>query len=300
MRPLRPLKRTIRIEPAPISGEVRGTWLWEADRITDPTLLVNQLRAGLFTEIYVPYREGIPDADWKAFISLAHDNRIDVHALDGDPTWALPAGRDSGLSVIDKVTSYNNRVEAQERFVGLQMDVEAYLTAEWGSGPEGIRTTSISWVDNMQAFALRARAGGLKFGGAFPYWLENVPEADPSISPLHIEFLDMVDYYAVMSYADNPQTVISYARDEIEAVTQPMVLVSIETTPQQPSSVTFYEEGYQAVLDAITTIDEHYKDALGYLGIAVHMLPQFIDMQADYLPRAFKTGQPIKATRPLK
>lgn len=271
-------KRSIYIDPTPIQqGKVRGAWLWDATLARQDSTIPNMERTGI-TELYIPYETYVTIADWRSFIRSCRIKGIGVHALHGDPAWGLTPGLSDGLAAIQAVINYNNQVTLNERFTGFQMDVESYLTPLWSTGPEGHRQVSIQWVANMRQFANAARGGGMMFGAALPWWLDDEKDADPSVTPLHLAFMNFLDYYAIMAYSDKPQTTIDYVTKEIaEPAAVGKIMIGYELT-EQAGSVSFFEEGYGPLQDSVRMVNEQFAAAPGYRGIALHDLPSWVAM----------------------
>lgn len=298
----RPLKRTVRVEPLQLpSGKRIGIWNWNAGEIKGERLL-NVIKQTKIREIYTTFDESAATRDeWRAFIRQATDLDIEVHALAGDPSWALPGNTAGGLQFIQGVRDYNAAVDPLERFDAIQLDVEAYLTSQWKSGPAGIKSVSISWVNNMGIYRDAALAAGLLFGGAFPYWLEGETNADPSVFPLHEEFLDMVDYYAIMAYSDDAQSVGDFSLNEINYSSDTAkVMVGFELSQQQPPSVTFYEEGFTVLSEAIETVTSRFQNSAGFRGIALHSFDEWAGLLGDMGLRPIRASRTPKALKPVK
>ena len=64
---------------------------------------------------------------------------IKVHALDGDPRFALPEWHAKVLGTIENVLEYNRRVEPTERFHGIHYDIEPYLLPGVGGVGSAVR-----------------------------------------------------------------------------------------------------------------------------------------------------------------
>ena len=64
----------------------------------------------------------------REFIADAHSRGLEVHFLDGDPTWGL-AGvyQEPGRRTMQAVLNYNANSLPEERIDGIQFDVEPYL-----------------------------------------------------------------------------------------------------------------------------------------------------------------------------
>ena len=86
----------------------------------------------------------------REFLADAHSRGLEVHILDGDPLWALN-GKDSEPAdrLLSAVFNFNAQGAPEERFDGIQYDVEPYLLEEkhpytWG------RDTVTIWNQYLQ------------------------------------------------------------------------------------------------------------------------------------------------------
>lgn len=69
---------------------------------------------------------------WRRFLAEAHQARIQVHALDGYPEFALkPQHGVPLLAVVDAVIVFNRESPAEQRFDGIHFDNEPYLLLGW-------------------------------------------------------------------------------------------------------------------------------------------------------------------------
>ncbi|MGZ0170581.1 MAG: hypothetical protein ACKVHE_13565 [Planctomycetales bacterium] len=70
-------------------------------------------------------------AHLRAFIRKAHDQGVQIHALDGSPEFAVRSGHAIPLAVVDAVTDFNSTSKSEERFDGIHFDNEPYLLLGW-------------------------------------------------------------------------------------------------------------------------------------------------------------------------
>lgn len=284
------------------NGKTKGIWLWTAEFIaTKPdTVLANCSQAHI-TEIYAMYvTTKATIAQYQYFIRKASKLGIAVHALDGDPTWALTMGRDYALTLIDSVNAYNKQSAPDQRFKAVHMDVEPHglngtngYPNNWNDDKPG---TIAQWLDNSDVWLERARQYGISLGGSFAFWLDD--ETPPAFySPLNLAqvLVDKYDYYAVMAYNDSPAQVISISSTEVNHAKTAKVVIGIETNNVSPSFVTFYEEGFAAAEAAIKTVDDSSQKQPGYRGVAIHLYEQWEKVMAPYaMKNAIRTQVPIR------
>ncbi|UUZ90214.1 hypothetical protein LJK87_30125 [Paenibacillus sp. P25] len=207
---------------------------------------------------------------YRSFIKTAAGYGIEVHALDGAPEWALPVNRQYITDLVNWVKSYNASVLVNERFAGIQLDVEPYLLPEWSTDQGTVVT---GWQQALAYFHdLVKQNTSLTTAAATPFWLDTIymPDGSGTLSEAIIAKLDET---AIMSYRDNAQEVADLAATELASADRfgKKLWISVETTslPDTPF-VTFYEEGKAEMERQLAIIDGLVSTHPSYAGIAVH------------------------------
>ena len=93
-------------------------------------LLLSPKEQGVDT-IFLQIQDELPDATYRKFIAAARQAEIEVHGLNGHADWAYEEKRDEGLAFIERVRAYNAASAKNERFQGIQLDVEPYQLKRW-------------------------------------------------------------------------------------------------------------------------------------------------------------------------
>lgn len=72
------------------SKDVKATWVWQTELIEDggEKLLEFARNEGIHL-IYLQINRDLPKKTYETFVQHAHEERVAVHALGGDPGWAL-------------------------------------------------------------------------------------------------------------------------------------------------------------------------------------------------------------------
>lgn len=266
----------------------KAIWLWQASRLAnDPDTVIDRCSQNHINEIHVQWSNAITTAHYRYFNRQALKHGITVHALHGDPTWALTDKQDTCLAFIDAVHIYNQSVLPSERFEAIHLDVEPHGLNGTNGYPNNWNTdkagTIQQWVDNSDVWIARAKGYRLPIGGAFAFWLDDeLPPAAYSPKTLAQVMIDKYDYYAVMAYRDNAASVISAADAEMNYASSEKILVGIETTNQQPITVTFFPQGFAGAEAALKTIHDTYAGKAGYRGIAIHDFAQWEKFLVPY------------------
>lgn len=145
------------------------------------------------------------------------------------------AGPENFLRGIESLIDYNHAVSANERFVGLQADIEpqdqgAYTTFHNGIPDEALSTVSGSgdwqstealdremlmrnWLTIHQTASDLLHGQGLRFSAAMPFWTEtyygspvqvNFPSSTNTRQSVMKCMMPLLDEYIVMSYNTDP------------------------------------------------------------------------------------------------
>ena len=165
------------------------------------------------------------------FIADAHSRGLKIEYLTGAPLWALtitnPVTGDPyhipGTHELIDVLQYNATARPEERFDGIQYDVEPYLLRrenghpyDWGNPDDCalIWEQYITMLKRWQAMCdehNEATNDDVRFGVAIPRWWD-AEEAPPAN---HETVQDIVDYVAIMAYDTRGWNAIDHSRSEM-------------------------------------------------------------------------------------
>jgi len=231
----------------------RATWLWETKSLLGNDLEQNQLvdfcRKNGITEIFLQLPYEIEEKDegrkfiWdtskvKALLSKLHGAAIKIHALDGDPRYALREWHDHVVATIQAVIQFNKSVQPDERFDGLRFDNEPYLLPHFA----GVQKESIlrQYLDLLRISKKIAGSANLKFGVDIPFWFDQKNEFFEPITelegrPLTEYIIDIVDNIGIMDYrteAYGADGVIAHALGELQYASKvgKEIFIGLETT----------------------------------------------------------------------
>jgi len=240
-------------EPGTRSSVHRGMWVWNTKELLGQD--VEQLRLAAFckqtgiTEIFLqlPYeiaeKDGKKEVLWDkaevaSLLSRLHSARIKVHALDGDPRFALRQWHSHVLATIRSVIQFNGSVRPEERFDGIRYDNEPYLLP----GFAGVQKEAIieQYLELLRSSKELAGPAGLEFGVDIPFWFDQKNEFFEPIAqvrnrPLTEHILDIVDNIGIMDYrtdAYGADGVIAHAIGELAYASAKgkKVFIGLETT----------------------------------------------------------------------
>lgn len=256
-----PLERKV-YEPSPH----RGMWLWNTKDLLghdeEQMGLVDFCSQNGITEIFLQLPYEVEEKNekkeilWDRFkmallLSRLHDKEIKVHALDGDPRFALRQWHEHVLATIRAVLHYNETVKPDERFDGVRYDNEPYILREFS----GVRKESIieQYLELLSLSKELTESADLDFGVDIPFWFDQKNEFFEPIAEIHKRpltecILDIVDNIGIMDYrtaAYGADGVIAHALDELRYALEKgkKVFVGLETTALPDETLLEFGQG---------------------------------------------------------
>lgn len=196
--------------------EHKATWLWDATLIEIPGKVLDFCKEQGVSVIFLQIQKNVEENQYQRFIAAAHAEDISVHALDGRPQWAYQEQHKEADQFIEWVLDYNGKSAPEERFAGIQLDVEPYQLRRWERDQDGVVT---EWIRNMEGWTAKGRSGGLYMSAAVPFWLGKVA-APGSGGNLSRWMLGQFDALAVMSYRDSGLKMVDLSKDMLAEADQ--------------------------------------------------------------------------------
>jgi len=230
----------------------KALWLWETEKILANPIaqqrLITFCKSQGVTDLFlqIPYKAKKEKGKWailwdsskfRLLIAELHGADTKVHALDGEPRFALKEWHGRVIATIQSIIQYNRDVAPQERFDGIRYDIEPYLIPSFaGVRKEAILNQYLSLLKSSQSLARKAN---LTFGVDIPFWLDGrnkfyEPTAEIKGRPVSELIIDIVDNIGIMDYrtqAYGADGVIAHAYSELQyaAKRNKKVFVGLET-----------------------------------------------------------------------
>ena len=230
----------------------KAMWLWETKKITDnpkeQEALLEFSKQQHLTDLFIqiPYEAEKEGNQWTvawdssrmpALISKLSKIGIRVHALDGDPRFALRKWHGRSIALLERIIQYNQSVSPEERFFGIRYDNEPYLLPQFGGvNKENVLREYLELAEKSQALARKA---GLIFGVDIPFWFDGYNEFfEPAASlegrPMSERIIDVVDNVGIMDYrtiAYGADGVIEHGTNELKYAAKKgkKVFIGLET-----------------------------------------------------------------------
>ena len=261
----------------PADLKVKATWVWNTQMIADEgERIIRFARQNGVNLIYLQVDQNRGLEEYHAFIQAADRSGIEVHALDGHPSWAKEAERHRIAELVNWVEHYNQLASPDQRFKGIHLDIEPYQNrAEWES--EQRQAVIDGWLASMDYFAsLANRMPSIETGADLPFWLDEIPissrEGSPSIAQWMIDKLDHVTLMAYRDGAYGEGGILDAVEEEIQIADElnKKVIIGIETNPREETYTTFYDEGPAYKQEQLRLVEKSLRDHPSYHGIAVH------------------------------
>jgi hypothetical protein len=295
--------------PATAASFGRAMWVWDAGTIYKPDQQAKLFAFSKSKNINVLYvsvgsafqvgdqakrnKHQVSHEALAAFMRKAHAEGFKVEVLDGDPSFALKEQHATTLARLQRVLDYNKNAAPEERVDGLQWDTEPYILPEFKASLENRREIYKQYLDSAVEMRDAVKAAvaetpqNFALGYAIPFWMdneENSVEWGGSTKAASFHLMDILNllpnsYVAIMAYrdsapGDNGSIGVSKAEVDYASQNAPNVHVWIgqETLDVKgdPPSITFWQEGEEALETALGQIKEHYKSNPVVGGVAIH------------------------------
>lgn len=227
-------------------------WVWETEKILkdpeDQNTFLDFCKQHQLTDVFVqiPYEAEKDEDGWTIFwdstdmpllISRLNEIGVRVHALDGDPRFALKEWHGRTISLLEKIIQYNQTVSPEERFFGIRYDNEPYLLPQFGGvHKERVLKEYLELAEKSQALA---QSAGLTFGVDIPFWFDGFneffePAATLEGRPMSEWIIDVVDNVGIMDYrtvAYGADGVIEHGTNELRYAAEKgkKVFIGLET-----------------------------------------------------------------------
>ena len=271
----------------------RAMWVWKSDPIND-----ERVRSELFKlcnrtavhKLFLPVG-GYPLSEQKAvfqekigkFLQECHAQGIQIHALEGDPLWALKRYHFKVLRSLEGYLQFNRGRPSTQRIDGFQLDIEPYALPQWKTGyQELLKRQLLDLVIECRRMIDQERDGHpLLLGIAVPFFYDRDPEFEKAL-------LSQVDYIALMAYFDTGAEIIKKGRSHVEEAAQAgkKIIIGVETqdiarTGQGERRNTFYEEGWEEMERQLAEVVASFSGGSSFDGLAIHAYDSYRVLQRE-------------------
>ncbi|MDK6077186.1 hypothetical protein [Massilia varians] len=244
----------------------RAIWTWEED---STAMLRQPAAAGraiaflkeksvdtvfLYADAYQGRNPLVSDpAQYRRLVRRLHASGLRVYALLGSAPlhterYVLPAQHPNAVAMLQRVLDYNRTAAPEERFDGVNVDIEPHILPEWPARKLALLAGFLDMSDTLMR-TVRASGQSLPVGPAIPFWLDGIElEWKGKRKPVSQHVQDTYDYVALMDYRDRAEGgdgIVSHAMDELQygAAIGRRVLIGVETMPNAIRKVSFHHLG---------------------------------------------------------
>ncbi|MFD3258659.1 hypothetical protein ACE3MQ_08635 [Paenibacillus lentus] len=265
----------------PSVPEAKATWLWDTKLVENHTEdIIEFAKEQGVTTIFLQIGNEVTDASYQRFVAAASQAKMEVHALNGHPEWALRGQRKEATRFLNWVKQYNKASNPEERFAGVQFDVEPYLLKGWSTEQEA---TIEQWMESARVWVEIAKRDQLKIGAALPFWLDGIEHEELGEGrDLRQWMVDKFDYVAIMAYRDAAEAIYEVSRATLEEADErnKQVWVGVELTKSlEGPGVSFYEQPLSSVTQELNRLVSLVDKHSSFEGVAVHSYESWRDKQ---------------------
>ena len=208
--------------------------------------------------------------------------------------YVLPKHHGEARAMLRRVLEYNTAAREDERFDGVNLDLEPHLLDQWHAGTR--RELLLNFLDlGAQLMALKREAGaGLPVGPAIPFWFDGITvDWNGAAKPASEHVLDVYDYAALMDYRDHAEGrdgMIDNARSEMAYAARrgKRLVIGVEVAPAEPRKVSFDHLREADLERALAATAQAYEASPAFGGFVIHHLAAYrrwlARQQADAAP----------------
>jgi hypothetical protein len=189
--------------------------------------------------------------------------------------YVLPEQRGAALAMLKRVLDYNAAAAAEERFDGVNLDIEPHILAEWDTRKMQLLE---DYLELGQALMDLKRASGqaLEIGPAIPFWLDGITLAwRGRTSSVAEHVLGLYDYAALMDYRDHAlgrDGIVSHAVDNL-AIARRLhrrLVIGVDVTPGEPEKISFDHLTEADLERELALAQREFGDDAAFAGFAIH------------------------------
>jgi len=271
----------------------RAIWVWEQDSYA----MVQERAAGGAAIAFLKSKgirvlylyadafqgQGLLEARpelYRTFVRRLHGNGLRAYALLGSAylhteEYILPERRAAALAMFRRVLDYNAAAKPEERFDGINLDIEPHVLDQWAQQKMQLLG---QFLELGQAFMELKRASGqsLPVGPAIPFWLDGI-ELDwhGTTKPVSEQVIDIYDYVALMDYrdhADGPDGIVSLGAEEMEYANRrhKKVVIGIDFSPGGIQKTSFDHLAEADLERELALTERAFRESPAFGGFALH------------------------------
>lgn len=214
--------------------------------------------------------------EFAQFLHEAHDFGLKVEYLSAIGPLVNEKEKEVTLLELDMILDYNQSRPPEERWDGINYDIEPHATPEWQSDPSSV------WARN-RSFFQKARSRVDQYLQETPFDFKLGLDIPTSHTRERLQdIFESMDYVGLMNYHDRPQSMIEMARPVLEAArsANKKVKIYVECMPPNKrwgveNSNTFAEEGHQYLEQVLDWVFLEFRDDPAFDGFGYHQFKTY-------------------------
>ncbi|MFC4321831.1 hypothetical protein [Litchfieldia salsa] len=262
----------------------KSTWLWHTDEIIQNSAeIIDFATQNGVKTIYLQINKDIADQYYINFIKSATEKGVQVYALDGAPDWVSPKGGVYQDQFFNWLTNYQSKVQPNERFTGVHLDIEPYIYSGWKTN---YKKTVHAYQTLISKASLSSKSLGLTFAADIPFWFDEQTYRNTfGKGNLASWVISKTDSTTIMAYRDQavgPNGIIELVRYEMnEAKRQgKKIEIAVETLQSSEGNfLSFYEEGRAHMNSQLSLVETEYEGYTSFHGFGIHYLQSWMNLK---------------------
>lgn len=275
-------------EASMLKGRRNGIYVYSGATFDAYIAKVEKLAARIamlgFKDVYLsPGTSRITNASdaLKRFIAACTGYGIDVYAVGGSEASQYLANSSVMTNEVNRILSYNNKVSAGQRFVGISADVEPHTVhsqlsptypytwdsaTNYGKGRDNDQLLKLT-LERLSAAGTTLHASGLKLNEAIFYNYQiyyNQGQLEYGSVP---QFLESCDFLITMAYLTSRESIWNRSEPGLKATNKPgSVSICVKTRINNDSGGSIQSLGWNNLLDVARFINQKGSEYASYRG----------------------------------
>ncbi len=290
-----------------------GAWVWESPKSLNEEKVKEMLDFAkdkniqviyLFIEDYLSIIEDPKVKDKtveveefnskvKTIIALANERDIEVEALAGDVNWADSSHKYIAPTFVDYVLDFNSKASEDEKFVGIQFDIEFYNKENFKKDKV---TSTKDFLSLVSSLSSKVKGNNIQIGFAVPYWVGSEGGVAPKVifnkkeKTVLEHMLDILrdtnSYLVLMSYrnhatGNNGSIEISQKAIDLADKSTVHIYIGQETEKNEVKSITFYGMNQSELHKSAEEIASAFSNSKSFSGISIHTLTGYKSLKGQ-------------------
>ncbi|SFQ15007.1 hypothetical protein [Salibacterium halotolerans] len=250
----------------------KAMWVENTDISENRESILTKAKENGVNVLYVKIEEETSSAAYSSLIREAAQSEIEVHALGGEPSWALAENQQQILDFIERVESYNSGMAEKEKFQGVHLKIQPQYLPEWYENENAVLK---EWKENLNTVLDRfSEDTPLELSSSIPFWLDEKSTPGAPDTPFSTWIIRHFDHTAILAYRDTlegPNGIVRLTKNELEAADKlnKQILIGVTVADTGQDHTTFFEEGVSDMNMHLNLVDKHLGTHDSYKGTAV-------------------------------